>query len=242
MYDVGVVNITNFLSGAILNNPYTATTADLSAPGGADVPYQPRVFAMNGRIGRVRYIAYSMGITMALMLVMGVLLAITAVMVGMGAGGEGMLMLMVGLFYIPMIAVGFILAIRRAHDMGHSGWLSLLILVPLANLWFIFAPGTPTANEYGPRPVPNTTGVIVAAFSPLIFVVVIGILAAISIPAYQSYQAKAAAAAQQAEDAQTANEGTPTDEPMAEPAAEPAAEATAEPTAAPATEPAAEQK
>lgn len=217
-----------------MNNPYSATTADLSTPGGGDAPYQPKVFAMNGRIGRVRYIAYSMGITMALMLVLGVLLAIMAVVVGLGGGGEGMIMLMAVLFYIPLFAVGFILAIRRAHDMGHSGWLSLLILVPLANLWFIFAPGTPTANEYGPRPVPNSTGVIIAAFSPFIFAIVIGILAAISIPAYESYKAKAAAAA--------AEQAEPAADPFAEPVAEQAAEPVAEPAADAAAAPAAEQK
>ncbi len=111
------------------------------------------------------------------------------------------------LFYIPLFAVGFIMAIRRVHDMGYSGWLSLLILVPLVNLWFLFAPGTQGPNEYGPPPVKNTTGVIIAAFSPILLSVVIGILAAISIPAYQAYMMKAKAA--QGQTAPTPSESVP---------------------------------
>ncbi len=230
-----------------MNNPYTATTADLSTPGGADATYQPRVFAMSGRIGRVRYIAYSMAISMAIMLAFMAVMAVMAVSMGMGSfAGAGIFMLLAVLLMIPAFGFGFVLAIRRAHDMGQSGWLSLLIMVPLANLWFIFGPGTPTANEYGPKPVPNTTGVIVAACAPFIFLFVMGILAAISIPAYQGYMMKAAAEAAQAEQAQMPTDGEATDEVMADPSAEataePSAEPTAEPTAEPATAPAAEQK
>ncbi len=178
-----------------MNNPYNAPGADLSGHGGNDQPYQPKVFAMNGRIGRVRYIAYSMCITIALLFGLMIIAGVMAVAMG---GGEGMMVMMALLFYVPMFAVGFIMAIRRVHDMGHSGWLSLLILVPLANLWLLFAPGTQGANAYGPPPVKNSTGVIIAAFSPILFAFVIGILAAIAMPAYQGYMMKAKAAQEQA--------------------------------------------
>ncbi len=179
-----------------MNNPYSATTADLSNPGGADATYQPKVFAMSGRIGRVRYIAYSMAILLVVMLAMGVLAAVIGVASG---GSQGAIMTAVVLAYIGYIVGAFILTIRRAHDMGHSGWMSLLVLVPFVSLWFLFAPGTPSANQYGPKPVPNTTGVILAAFSPIIFGVVFGILGAIAMPAYQGYLEKSRAAQEQAE-------------------------------------------
>ena len=179
-----------------MNNPYNAPGADLSAHGGDTAPYQPKVFAMNGRIGRVRYIAYSMGVSMALLFGLVIVGALLAMM--MGGGNEAMMMLLAVLLYIPLIAVAFIMAIRRVHDMGQSGWMSLLILVPLVNLWLLFAPGTHGANEYGPPPVKNSTGVILAAFSPILLSVVVGILAAIAIPAYQAYVMKAKAAQEQA--------------------------------------------
>ncbi len=174
-----------------MNNPYNAPTADMSTQGDSSQTYQPRVFDMKGRIGRVRYIAYSMGVSMVLLFVLAI---VAGLLIAMTGAGEGAIMLVTVLVYIPLIIVAFMMAIRRVHDMGHSGWMSLLILVPIANLWLLFAPGTQGANEYGPAPVKNTTGVILAAFSPILLSVVFGILAAIAIPAYQGYVMKAKAA------------------------------------------------
>jgi uncharacterized membrane protein YhaH (DUF805 family) len=182
-----------------LTNPYNAPGADLSQQGGNNAErYQPRVFSTKGRIGRVRYIAYSTAVSMVFVLIFIAIAAMVA-MSSSGEGGAAMIGLMAVVLYIPLFAVGFIMAIRRVHDMGHSGWLSLLILVPLVNLWFLFAPGTDGPNEYGPQPVKNSTGVIVAAFSPFILAIVFGILAAIAIPAYQSYVMRAQEAAMQNE-------------------------------------------
>ncbi|WP_426211609.1 DUF805 domain-containing protein [Massilia sp. TWP1-3-3] len=177
-----------------MNNPYNAPAADMSVQGNNVDTYQPQVFAMKGRIGRVRYIAYSVGVSMAIYFAAaifgGILMALTG-------GKQGALIALGFLVIIPLIAVSFIMAIRRVNDMGQSGWMSLIIVVPLLNLWLLFAPGTPGTNEYGPAPVKNSTGVILAAFSPFLFAVVIGILAAIAIPAYQAYTNKARAALEQ---------------------------------------------
>lgn len=47
-------------------------------------------------------------------------------------------------------------ASRRAHDFGQSGWLAILVAIPyfgiVAALAFIFIPGQPGANKYGPNP------------------------------------------------------------------------------------------
>ena len=77
--------------------------------------------------------------------------------------------------------------------MNLSGWFSLLALIPLVGLVWVFKGGTPGANRFGAPPPPNTLGVkIIACVFPLIFV--IGILAAIALPAYQQYTVKARAA------------------------------------------------
>lgn len=70
-------------------------------------------------------------------------------------------------FIIPLIIVviainilGFIftfsLGIRRLHDIGLSGWFSLLFFIPLANLLlvlsFLFIRGKNGPNAYGPEP------------------------------------------------------------------------------------------
>jgi cytosine/uracil/thiamine/allantoin permease len=75
--------------------------------------------------------------------------------------------------------------------MNVTGWLCLISLIPLAALVFWFVPGTRGANNYGPPPPPNTMGaVVVACILPIIMVV--GILAAVAIPAYQDYTQRAA--------------------------------------------------
>jgi len=79
------------------------------------------------------------------------------------------------------------LTIQRCHDFNTSGWLSLLVLVPLVNLIFWFIPGTDGPNRYGAPTPPNSTLVVVAACAVPVLVFVAGILAAIAIPAYQDF-------------------------------------------------------
>jgi uncharacterized membrane protein YhaH (DUF805 family) len=184
-----------------LNNPYHAPSADLSQPELAAGTYDPQVFAVNGRIGRLRYLAFSMLmglLTFALIFVVaaigGVLMAVTK--------SNTIMMVMLGLAYIPAIAVTIILAKRRFNDMGHSGWMSLLMFVPLVGffvwLWLLFGPGDAQSNQYGKPPSANTTLVIVGAcVVPFFMVAIIGILAAVAIPAYQQYTMKAQARQQQ---------------------------------------------
>ncbi|MEM9279564.1 MAG: DUF805 domain-containing protein [Pseudomonadota bacterium] len=51
------------------------------------------------------------------------------------------------------------LAVKRLHDLGMTGWLSVLILVPTLNWIFLVAlalfPSTQETNEYGPPPFPK---------------------------------------------------------------------------------------
>lgn len=53
--------------------------------------------------------------------------------------------------FYPLVTVS--LYIRRLHDLGYSGWLTLLSLVPLASmvlfLYLLFAPGKNDGNKYG---------------------------------------------------------------------------------------------
>ena len=93
--------------------------------------------------------------------------------------------------YMAALVFSVITAIQRSHDMDWSGWTVLLTLIPLVGLIWVFKPGSAGANSYGAPPPPNTTGVkILALLLPAI--VIIGILAAIAIPAYVDYQNRAA--------------------------------------------------
>jgi uncharacterized membrane protein YhaH (DUF805 family) len=59
--------------------------------------------------------------------------------------GGGLLLLFWLGTIIPYLAV----AIRRMHDQDRSGW---WILVPIANIIFLFIDGTPGSNRFGPDP------------------------------------------------------------------------------------------
>lgn len=77
----------------------------------------------------------------------------------------------------PVISVAWLvycssIAIRRAHDIGRSGWFALLLLVPVANLTLFFWPGSEGANDYGQQPQQSHVGlkvVAVASFAPFFF-------------------------------------------------------------------------
>lgn len=60
------------------------------------------------------------------------------------------------LIFIPAIWIGLANLTKRFHDLGHSGWYALLLLIPLLNviigIWAAFWPGDNDSNEYGPVP------------------------------------------------------------------------------------------
>ncbi len=79
-----------------------------------------------------------------------------------------------------------LLSIQRAHDFNATGWLAILAFIPLLNLIFWFIPGTEGENRFGYKTPPNgKLAIVLACIIPA--VMVIGIVAAIAIPAYQSY-------------------------------------------------------
>lgn len=183
-----------------MTNPYHAPGADLSKGDAGAAVYDPELFAVNGRIGRLRYMAYSVVLGLLSFLALVVVGAVIGVVMAVTKSNSGVVLAAL-LGYIPVLAVTFILAKRRLNDMGHSGWLSLLLMVPLVGLfvwlWLMIGAGDPDANKYGPPPSENTTLVIVGAcIMPLLLVAMIGIMAAVAVPAYQQYLEKAKAAQQ----------------------------------------------
>jgi len=200
------------------SNPYQSPSAPV-ADQGPEQFSEVRILSPAGRIGRVRYIGYSVGLTLVFYL---------AIAVGMGiAAGVG-IELLGGVIAIAaiigMLVTMVILTIQRCHDFDMSGWLTLLVIVPLVNFLFWIVPGTKGPNRFGNPPPPNTTGVVLLALIlPLLFVG--GILAAIAIPAYQSY-AQRARMAQEAIQEETARTQAGSEEPgsgsMQESSSEPA--------------------
>ena len=175
-------------------NPYLPPQAVVTDLGAADAAtfQEMKVWGLKGRLGRLRFLAYGS----VAYLVYLVLTVVGGVIAGVSAPGSGLVTAIVWVLLIPYLVFIALVTIRRSHDMGWSGWMSLLGIIPLVGLIWLFKAGDPGANKYGAPPPPNTTGVKIAAFGIFGVVVLLGILAAIAIPAYQQYLQRAAQAQQ----------------------------------------------
>jgi len=82
-----------------------------------------------------------------------VVLFVASIVVGMLFKRMGGVQSLVSLLMMPF---GFGLAARRWHDLGKSGWWSLVFLLPLINLlvmvYLLLADGTKGKNAYGVAP------------------------------------------------------------------------------------------
>lgn len=169
-------------------NPYAPPGAHVDDVEDAEAGVQPvKFFSGKGRVGRLRYLAHLMA---------GYLVVILVGAIGGGLGGalrsEALVNTFVFLGGGLYLWFTILKTIQRSHDMDWSGWFSLLALIPFVGLIWIFKGGSAGRNRFGSPPPPNTTGVKVLAFLPLA-VFVLGIVAAIAIPAYSDYTKRAAA-------------------------------------------------
>lgn len=181
-------------------NPYQSPAAGTAEIGAQDV-YEPKIFAMSGRIGRLRYFAYSNIYALIFYFFLFVIMLALGGFAGGGAEEAGVAMMVsLGVLYIAFLVGVVVLMRRRLHDLGKTSWVGLLMLVPLVNLFFalylLFAKGESGVNDYGSQPIKNHGGLWFFALVPFFFAVV-GILAAVAIPAYQEYVERAAAHAAQ---------------------------------------------
>ena len=139
------------------------------------------IWSPKGRLGRVRYIAYSVGFG-TLFNIAGAALA--------ALSGEPFASVFIGVAFIAVICIHTLLSVQRAHDFNTTGWLAMLAIIPVLNLIFWFIPGTQSENRFGKQTPPNSIGVVIAGWIVPI-VMIIGILAAIAIPAYLDFVERA---------------------------------------------------
>ena len=170
-------------------NPYAPPQAAVRDIGTASEQFQTvKLLSFKGRVGRLRFLAYSTAAYLVLALMSGIVAGVAAAM-----KMPGLVAILPLLFLVPYFTVFALLTIQRSHDMDWSGWMSLLALIPIVGLIWIFKGGSASENRFGAPPPPNTVWVkIGASIFPLIFVV--GVLAAVALPAYQQYTVRAKAA------------------------------------------------
>ncbi|MDI6528753.1 DUF805 domain-containing protein [Pseudomonas otitidis] len=120
-----------------------------------------RPFGVTGRIGRMRYLAWSMVLILAALPVVG----LTALLMSQFPVIGGILF---ALEIIALVVVNVQFGVQRLHDIGWSGWLYLLNFVPFIGsvfpLLMMVIPGTQGPNRYGQIQPPNSTSVLVMAW------------------------------------------------------------------------------
>src|SRR5450830_199906 len=169
------------------SRPAASPYAPPRAAVGDDLPEyaELKVFTIHGRIGRLRYLAWTLVLTVAMLVASGIL-ATAGFAVATASPTAGIILgsLLGFALFVAIVWVSVQIGVQRLHDLGWSGWLYLLNLVPLVNsifpLLLLVLPGNTGANQYGAPPPRNSTAVKVLAslwlaFIPLMLIIVMAL-------------------------------------------------------------------
>lgn len=117
-----------------------------------------KVFSVEGRIGRLRYLAWSLA---ALFVVGGVAGSLGLTLLAGDQMVLGAIVCVVGV--LAYFYLNITVSVQRLHDLGWSGWLWFLNLVPVIGSLFPIAlaviPGNAASNRYGAPAPANSTAV-----------------------------------------------------------------------------------
>ena len=174
-----------------MDNPYKSPASNPQLPSAVEIdtssPFSPK-----GRFGRLSFIAWYMLVTILSYIAIGLL------------GGTTVFMETdpdkIALFFSSMGGVSYalvtiittvllvIFVIRRLHDVNTTGWLALLLIIPLVNLFLVLfllvKRGDEGGNRYAAvRPTPGWEKVLGYTGTGLFVLGLIGILMAILLPA-----------------------------------------------------------
>jgi uncharacterized membrane protein YhaH (DUF805 family) len=135
-------------------SPYAAPSATIEQDN--NEVGELNIWGIEGRIGRMRYVAWSMVFMFAMLPAM--LVCALAFKASPWLGG--LLMAVAG---IGAMIIGIQISIKRLHDIGWSGWLILIGLIPIVGSIFqlltFVMPGSKVSNLYGAPPPANSTAV-----------------------------------------------------------------------------------
>jgi uncharacterized membrane protein YhaH (DUF805 family) len=149
-----------------------------------------RCFAWSGRFSRSEFAVAYLGYNV----LFGVLIGLggTLIAAALGERRSEVVAIVLGVvaivWFLSSIVISLGATVRRLNDLGQSGWLAVISLVPCVNVVFLVyllaAPGregaAPSASASGGVPVAAVVGVVVALV--LVLPMMIGIIAAIAIP------------------------------------------------------------
>ena len=171
-----------------MNHTYQTPQAELQ-PDAALTDYGDlKLFNASLRLGRLRYLLRGMlfmiGIYCAIFVMIfgGIFLASVSSAGAIFSLASGPVAIgVIGVLLVAAIFSG----IQRLHDLDKTGWLILLLYIPLVGivfgLYMLFTAGTQGVNRYGAPPPPNKTWhTVVAIGVGVVFLVLIVILTTFS--------------------------------------------------------------
>ncbi|MFP4614621.1 MAG: DUF805 domain-containing protein [Thiohalorhabdus sp.] len=136
-------------------DPYAAPLGDLRT-GGEGESWKVELLSAAGRLGRLRYLAYSLGFGLGLLAWL-TMPALVAPLEGMFLGPNGLVFFLAlwVVVVVPLLMVQVNLAVQRAHDFGAPGWMAFLAFIPFLHLALWLIPGTDGPNRHGDPAPPN---------------------------------------------------------------------------------------
>ena len=148
----------------------------------------------NGRFGRLSYFAWNILLgffVLFCVIVLAVIMPSMMTNLSSGAGFSSGFILFFLIIYIILFYFSFVFIIRRLHDLNKSGWLSLILLIPVAGLFFWIyascAKGDISTNNYGAPRITRGWEKVLGWINIVLVPLSIIITAAVALPAYQSY-------------------------------------------------------
>lgn len=112
-------------------------------------PFFDSLISFSGRSRRTRYWLTSFFCS-------GVMIALVFMGAILSGGDEGGAAFGYILGIIPCMAISLANGTKRLHDLGHTGWLQLLLFIPFINfglgIYMAFFEGQRFDNQYGPSP------------------------------------------------------------------------------------------
>lgn len=173
----------------VSNDPYAAPSANLDTE---SAPIPTSIWSARGRLGVLSYFAQSLLFTLVAAIIMIAVIALVGMVSGgsmesMAAGGEppiAAILVGIPLFLIMMYVVVCML-IKRLHDRNHSGWWSLIMLIPFVSLLlylYLLVPGSKTSNRFGaPRVTKGWEKVLgIIAIIVMVGSIVLGVLGVVA--------------------------------------------------------------
>lgn len=114
-----------------------------------------QIFTTEGRLNRAPYIKYSIILLIISFFAVFATSFIAILLTGDASGILGNIL--AAAVSLPCYAGSIMLSIRRLHDLNRTGWLALLMIIPVVNvllsIYLVIFRGTVGYNDYGADPL-----------------------------------------------------------------------------------------